>query len=802
VLASTALAPLFAGLWWWLTPVLIATGVATVSVSLGYALRWPVTGAIALGLVGLVMTLTVLCARGSAAAGFIPTPETARALSNLVSAGRGDINQLAVPVPRREGLIVLTIIGTYIVALAVHVFVVLLRRPTLAGLPLLGLFAVPAAVLPRGVGVTPFVLGAAGYLGLLLVAGREGPGPGGGPGPGPTGPARWRQRAVARPTLIALPIAVLALGVAVAASTLTPGLHGIRLAGSRDGSRSDGGSTSVTQPIVTVSQRLHASNTVDLIRVRTASPNYLRTTALEDFDGDRFTLRALRATAKEKITNGLPKAGAASAGRQVRESIQVSPLLADPYLPLPGVPVRITGLSGDWRLASETGTVFSTRTTVGGKSFDVTATVAEPSRDELTGATAAVPGYLRIDTALPASLDPRIPTLARSITASATTTYDRALAIQDYFQSGLFTYDLNGAPTSQVGALSDFLFTTHRGYCEQFASAMAVMLRALGIPARVAIGYTGGTQQADGGYLVTNRDAHAWPEVWFASAGWVRFEPTVSGAGGNATLPAYAPLPAPSVGGDDGSGTDATPAPELSPLPGPVGGTPSAGPGVPPPDAGQPTPAATPRAGSGSAALIALIVSLGLAAVLALLAVPAVVRLRRRGRRLGTGADADGMVTDGGPPLASADTVRALWEELRDLAADFGQRAEPTESPRALAARLGDVLGAGSGAGVPAGGVPAGEVDEARRALARMATAGEVVLYGPPGRPAPVSREQLAADVRTITAALRATAGFGGRARATLTPTSVFDRLGSVRGAGRRRSVADDELVTTAEGRR
>ncbi len=118
--------------------------------------------------------------------------------------------------------------------------------------------------------------------------------------------------------------------------------------------------------------------------------------------------------------------------------------------------------------------------------------------------------------------------LARRITAGATTDYQRALLLQNYFLNpDLFTYDLNVALSENVADVEDFLFVTRRGYCEQFAATFAAMARSLGIPTRVAVGFTWGDwDEARGVYVVRGRNAHAWPEVYFAGAGWVAFDPT------------------------------------------------------------------------------------------------------------------------------------------------------------------------------------------------------------------------------------------------------------------------------------
>ncbi|MGC5168255.1 transglutaminaseTgpA domain-containing protein [Luteimicrobium sp. DT211] len=115
--------------------------------------------------------------------------------------------------------------------------------------------------------------------------------------------------------------------------------------------------------------------------------------------------------------------------------------------------------------------------------------------------------------------------LAKKITDGDTTDYAKALDLQTYFRDAQrFTYSTK-APKEGSDAVWSFL-RTKEGYCVQFATAMAVMLRTLGIPARVGVGYLTRAPGADGVTNVTGQDAHAWPEVYFEKSGWVRFEPT------------------------------------------------------------------------------------------------------------------------------------------------------------------------------------------------------------------------------------------------------------------------------------
>lgn len=131
---------------------------------------------------------------------------------------------------------------------------------------------------------------------------------------------------------------------------------------------------------------------------------------------------------------------------------------------------------------------------------------------------------------LPGSVPQRVRDLARSITQTAPTAYDRALAIQAYLRE--LRYDLE-VPAAPVGRdVTDYLlFDLRAGYCDYMATAMVVMLREVGIPARLAVGYASGRFDRDiGEYIVSGRDAHAWPEVFFPGVGWVEFEPTPSQA--------------------------------------------------------------------------------------------------------------------------------------------------------------------------------------------------------------------------------------------------------------------------------
>ena len=115
--------------------------------------------------------------------------------------------------------------------------------------------------------------------------------------------------------------------------------------------------------------------------------------------------------------------------------------------------------------------------------------------------------------------------LARRVVGSARTPYAAVLALESWFRrQGGFRYE-ELPPPSAGAPLVAFVTQTRAGYCQHFAGAMALMLRMLGIPARVAVGFTSGTPKDDA-WVVTDHDAHAWVEVWFEGHGWVPFDPT------------------------------------------------------------------------------------------------------------------------------------------------------------------------------------------------------------------------------------------------------------------------------------
>lgn len=126
----------------------------------------------------------------------------------------------------------------------------------------------------------------------------------------------------------------------------------------------------------------------------------------------------------------------------------------------------------------------------------------------------------------PDNLDPRLAELAAQWTAGALTPYDQAVAIESALRKMPYTLDVPAPPAGRE-VVSWFLFDLGRGYCDYFASAMVVLARLRGVPARLAVGYAGGAYDAETDvYTITELSAHSWPELYFPGYGWLRFEPT------------------------------------------------------------------------------------------------------------------------------------------------------------------------------------------------------------------------------------------------------------------------------------
>jgi transglutaminase-like putative cysteine protease len=213
-----------------------------------------------------------------------------------------------------------------------------------------------------------------------------------------------------------------------------------------------------------------------------------------------------------------------------------------------------------------------------GEQYSVRANVSEPTIHQLRIAGDTYPEWVTAENLqLPDKLSPKILALAQQISAQAKTPYDKADAITQYLRNNITYSSTVEDPPAGQSALDWFLFTSKKGFCNYYATAEVILLRSVGIPARMVVGFAQGVFTTPNLYSVRELNKHAWPEVYFPGVGWVEFEPTSNQA------PLVRPL------GEN-------------PPPGGVAGTEvpgfSAGQIIP----DQPTPIPTAQTGTGSGA--------------------------------------------------------------------------------------------------------------------------------------------------------------------------------------------------------
>lgn len=211
---------------------------------------------------------------------------------------------------------------------------------------------------------------------------------------------------------------------------------------------------------------------------------------------------------------------------EIQTSISAADWYAQDWLPMP-YPASKVNIKGSWRYEPVG------RTLVGdhgqntrGAQYTVTSLIVQPTAEQLASAPEPSAALKREFTKVPDSLPGLVAKTARKVTEGSTNHYEQAVKLQDYFAvNGGFTYNTQVQVGSGSAAIARFL-KDKEGFCVHFSFAMASMARTLGIPARVAVGFTPGSPQADGSMSVGLRDAHAWPELYFEGVGWTRFEPT------------------------------------------------------------------------------------------------------------------------------------------------------------------------------------------------------------------------------------------------------------------------------------
>ncbi|GHG71917.1 transglutaminaseTgpA domain-containing protein [Streptomyces griseocarneus] len=774
--AACAMLPLVDRTSWLLQAALLLTIQSAVGV---VARRVPLAAplTVALQAVTALLLLTVVFAHEQAVGGVLPGPDVFHAFDQLLRESLDDIGRYAIPAPATLALRLLLVGGVLLVGLVVDALAATYRSAAPAGLPLLALYSIGAGLAKGGSDWLWFLPAAAGYLLLLLAEGHErlsgwGRVFGGGQRPAEDGPAAIGAGRGPGPLRTGHRIGALVLGIAVVAPAVLPSIGGglLQPRGRGDGPGGSGGTISAVNPLVSLQNSLNQPENREVLRYRVAPQGgqdlYLRIVSLDQFDGASWR------ASERRITNvPMPMLPAPTGlAPEVRAdpvgmSVAAADGYAQNYLPMPYPAQSVGKLTGQWRYEPEGRTLVGDHgQTTRGLRYEVSVLRVQPTAAQLAAAPAPPEALLREYTKVPDNVPAVVARTAREVTAGAANAYDQAVRLQDFFaMNGGFRYDTEVRSGNGHDAIARFL-EEKRGFCVHFSFSMAAMARTLGIPARVAVGFTPGSPQTDGSMSVGSKDAHAWPELYFEGAGWTRFEPTPS----RGTQPGYTVAQAPTVP-DPGA---PVPAPSRRSVP---SAAPSADPACPPEQrkltgcSGAVSRASSAGTGGSTSPLTVAGFALAALAALALPLLPMLWRIRARARRLG------GARSPGEP----AARTLAAWRELTDSAWDYGIPPDDSRTPRMAADRI----------------VATGRLQgPAAEAAGRVATAVERTLYAPHPRPA----EGLAGDVELVRAGLHASAAPGARLRARLAPRSAA-RL--VRAAGRRWSEACDALRSGRAGR-
>jgi len=459
------------------------------------------------------------------------------------------------------------------------------------------------------------------------------------------------------------------------------------------------GSIRIENPLVSVQASLRDQNNREIFRVTADTPSYWRTSVLDLFNGTEWWGRYDYTPAGGRVRASL-KSGTESEGTPVKQDYELGNVSLD-WLP---AAFEVTGVSQpeneayDISFDSETASLLlkTDESTAEGLTYSVESVIPGYSAEQLSQASFKdYDSYFSADVLsalleLPEDTSSSVLFLAELVTEVAESPFEKALALQNWFRSE-FAYDLNVAQGHSIERTEDFL-RVRRGYCEQFASTYAMMARGLGIPSRVAIGFTPGELQQDSEpqqdseivaapedaasdevsdaageqregpqtYIVRGRNYHSWPEVLIPGAGWVAMEPTPSR--GSPTAENYTGVPP-----QQDEETPLPPAPDISPPVGEVELLPEL----------QPAPLLpeSPESSGSSFSIlgIALLVLAAIAGLAVLALAAGVLWQLRRNRKLS--ATAIGRVT-------------LAWQKVQAECASVGMRRSPSTTAHEFAAQV------------------------------------------------------------------------------------------------------------------
>lgn len=585
----------------------------------------------------------------------LPTPDTVRQAADELRVAWSTFGVTVAPAPALPGFVLACSAAIWFTAFAADTASLRAGAPVEAVVPGSALFIFGAAL---GAGNGRPLTAALLFLALLACWGTQ----------------RWLSQTTGRTWLstgtgrgggAVLRLAAIVAGVGVLMATVVgpnlPGADAKAVVPWRKSDRSGPTSRVVVSPLVDIKTRLVQQADVEVFRVTSTQRSYWRLTSLEAFDGRVWSSNREYRSAEGRLDEGLDVAPDTVRSEQ-RFTIGA---LSSLWLPAAFRPVSVRGT--DARFDEESASLLAEADTSDGLTYNIVSSIPRLDPARLGAAAAVAPGDLiSTYTALPADFSPRVRQEARRVVGRSGNVYEIARRLQDHFRSSAFTYDLEVEPGHGNRSLERFLFETKAGYCEQFAGAFAAMARSLGLPARVAVGFTPGENLGGNNYLVRGLNGHAWPEVYFDAIGWVPFEPTPGRGIPGASE--YTGAPEEQASADDPA-TATTVPPTTTTVAPPQGETPTTI-----DEFGRSTPLVQRDDDSPLTIALQVIAVLVLVPV-AWMALLAALRRTRRSRRRRSAT-------------TPADQVLVAWREAADALARLGLNRRPAETAAEYARRV------------------------------------------------------------------------------------------------------------------
>lgn len=517
LVASAAFGRVYQGRYPTLALMAAAAGAILVA---GLLERWNVLVSVVATVAGLAVAVGLLIYPETTWWG-LPTPDTwERVQASWAAVGRVARSEVPPALPLAP-LLLASITATWAAAFATHALAVRAASPFLALFPAGALLAFASLVVQDGSRPLYVVLFLAAAMGLLFADGLRRVGQWG-PVSVWSGPRRWRRTAAAH-TRAARRVALACLLLAVFAPGILPGYRADGILSAQG----FGGLDHISiDPIVDIRPSLLRNPAIEVFTVQSDRPAYWRFMALNEFTGRHWLARDAYAADGVAVGGGSlePLTRAESNVTILHQHFEYSRLV-QPWLVAAFDPVAISSPDSSLRYDPETSTIVDPNGTSKELTYDVTSRYAQPTPEQLDQVSGFEPWAVQRFTALPADTPPQVLQIAQGLTADEPTHYRKILAIQRHLRS--FRYDESVEAGHATNDVLQFLTQTQAGFCEQFAGSMAVLLRSLGIPARVAVGFTSGTyDKAADVWRVGTNNAHTWVEVLFPSYGWLAFEPT------------------------------------------------------------------------------------------------------------------------------------------------------------------------------------------------------------------------------------------------------------------------------------